>query len=135
VGLSEHADPALGDIKPRNIVRFGEAIKIIDLDASVRFGTGAKLGVKFSSGYVSPEMLSVDVSGTVQVATVSVDDEGNLEQYETSGERMLVPAIPATSVDMWSLGVVLYQLLAGELILLRRASFQTATNALKELIN
>ena len=91
------------------------------------------MGVKFSSGYVSPEMLSVDVSGTVQVTTVSVDDEGSLEQNEASGERMLVPAIPATSVDMWSLGVVLYQLLAGELLLLRRALFLHSNRCAKSI--
>ena len=120
VRLAAHTDAVAGDIKPRNIVRFGEAIKIIDLDASARFRTGAKLGVKFSSGYVSPEMLCMDESGTVQVASVPIDDEGNFEQFNAAGERI---QIPATSVDMWSLGVVLYQLLAGELNLLCFALF------------
>ena len=107
------ADAFSGDIKPRNIVRFGEAIKIIDLDASVRLHAGATLGVKFSTGYVAPETLRVDSSGSVRVVTMDVDDDGNFIQYDANGNRV---SVPATCVDIWSLGVVLYQLLAGEFI-------------------
>ena len=42
VRLAAFTDTVTGDIKPRNIVRFGEAIKLIDLDASVRLCAGAK---------------------------------------------------------------------------------------------
>ena len=105
------AENAAGDIKPRNIVRFGEAIKLIDLDASVRLCAGARLGVKFSTGYVPPEMLRLESDGTVQVCSIVVDEEGNFEHFNSAGERATVPA---TSIDMWSLGVVLYQLLAGK---------------------
>ena len=104
-------DVATGDIKPRNIVRFGEAIKLIDLDASVRLCKGAHLGVKFSSGYVPPEMLRLKSDGTVQVSTIVMDEDENFEHFNDAGERV---SVPATSIDMWSLGVVLYQLLAGK---------------------
>jgi serine/threonine protein kinase len=105
-------DAATGDIKPRNIVRFGEAIKLIDLDASVRLCAGAHLGVKFSTGYVPPEMLRLKSDGTVQVCSIALDDDGSFDHVNDDGYRVKVAA---TSVDMWSLGVVLYQLLAGKI--------------------
>ncbi len=82
------------------------------MDASVRLCAGAHLGVKFSTGYVPPELLCLKSDGTVQVCSIALDGDGNFDHVNDDGDRV---KISATSVDMWSLGVVLYQLLAGNI--------------------
>ena len=49
-----------GDLKPLNIVRFGQKLKLIDFDASVSYANNEEhSGIKFSSAYLPPEMLYV----------------------------------------------------------------------------
>ena len=43
---------------------------------------------------------------------MAVDDDGSFDHVNDDGDRV---KIAATSVDMWSLGVVLYQLIAGKI--------------------
>jgi serine/threonine protein kinase len=45
-----------GDIKPKNIMRVGHRMKLIDLDASALFDVGFS-GAKFSSAYAPPELI------------------------------------------------------------------------------
>jgi serine/threonine protein kinase len=45
-----------GDIKPKNIIRIGHRVKLIDLDASAMFDVGFS-GAKFSSAYAPPELI------------------------------------------------------------------------------
>lgn len=78
-----------GDLKPTNIMRMNGKILLIDLDASATVGESA--GLKFSSGYVPPDLL-----------------------VEQAGIVTFRPSIPAQpSFDMWSFGVVLFELFSG----------------------
>ena len=70
----------------------GTSIKLIDLDASASVSKRELVGTKYSSGYIAPEMLVLDVDG---VATVRED-------------RDLICADP--SQGMWALGCILYYL-------------------------
>ena len=45
-----------GDVKLQNVVRFGEGLRLIDLDAAVEIDSFA--GAKFSSGVLPPEMIT-----------------------------------------------------------------------------
>jgi serine/threonine protein kinase len=82
------------DIKPRNILLLDDihSIKLCDLDASMKIGERCNLSKKYgSSGYASPE-----------VAQLEYDTKNTIE------------LIADPSVDIWSLGVLLYELCAGK---------------------
>ena len=71
------------DIKPKNVVEFGEAWKIIDLDTSCKLGN--LLPLRFTPGYCPPEMA----------------------RKRTRGE-----SLPATSFyDMWCFGIIILECL------------------------
>jgi len=76
-----------GDLKPLNVVRIGEVWKIIDLDAATKIGDEA--GSKISSAYAPPELLR-----------------------QRPGQKLLAKA----SFDVWSFGIVLFQLVTGEML-------------------
>eukprot|EP01042_Synura_sphagnicola_P000896 gene896-1001_t len=99
-----------GDIKPLNIIRSGGRFCLIDLDATVSYVAGQKVGAKCSSGYLPPEMVAVLEHGRAYPRSYPSDPEGN---PVTDGlPYALVDAAP--SHDMWALGVTLFQLFAGE---------------------
>jgi Protein kinase domain/TIR domain len=87
-----------GDLKPPNVVRDVHGkLKLIDLDASVRLGE--LLGLKHSSAYCPPEAIDVDAdTGLPAVIQQSV--------------------LAHPSFDIWSLGVVLYEMCSGRLLFL-----------------
>jgi serine/threonine protein kinase len=69
-----------GDVKPRNLVRFGADYKIIDFDASCRIGLEYS-GSKHSSAFVPPELVRSNLSvksfrGSVGQQLVPVDSRG-----------------------------------------------------------
>jgi len=77
-----------GDLKPLNVVRVGEYVKLIDLDASALMSEHA--ASKWSSAYLPTELIAND---------------GSVRQGQV---------IAHVSFDMWSFGCVLFQLCAGE---------------------
>ena len=78
-----------GDLKPRNVLRIGESDWVLcDLDATVH--VGQPVGVKSSSGYAPPELARV----------------------KCNRERQLQKS--ACSFDIWSLGMILFELCAGQ---------------------
>jgi serine/threonine protein kinase len=69
-----------GDVKPRNLVRFGADYKIIDFDASCRIAREYS-GSKHSSAFVPPELVRANLSvksfrGSVGEQIVPVDSRG-----------------------------------------------------------
>ena len=90
-----------GDVKPLNVLQMEVALKLIDLDASVK--AGDVIGHKFSSCYLPPEMLVMDAAGDCCVRVPGTDACNT--NYE--------PLLAAPSFDMWSLGCVLYLMCTG----------------------
>ena len=81
-----------GDVKPRNIVRqkiseHDKRWKLIDLDGAVELGK-ALTGKERSTAYMPPELVKVE----------------NKEPVWVSG------AVAHASIDVWSFGVIMYQL-------------------------
>ena len=82
-------------------------ILLIDLDAAVSFEKKRYAGEKYSSAYIPPEMIDFDVaSNNPRVRSTSLLKTNEIVQEE------LVLASP--QFDMWSLGVVMYQLCTNE---------------------
>lgn len=81
-----------GDLKPLNIMKVEDNLKLIDLDASCKIGIDYA-ATKFSSGYLPPEMFYEDEDGRLNVRSADKED---------------VRVIASESLDCWAFGVVLY---------------------------
>ena len=113
------------DIKPLNILRVDGVMKLIDLDASVPFKDNEGIaGLKYSSAYVPPEMIHVEglivcvktpsnkaVDYETMVDVVETD-QSDLDILEDSKKLNFELVRAAPSLDIWALGVVLYNLAA-----------------------
>ncbi|KAF0695980.1 Aste57867_13234 [Aphanomyces stellatus] len=120
-----------GDLKKLNILRVHNTLKLIDFDATTKFGHN--LGVKFSSGVLPPEMFYAlkdendekiykayweekIVNDPKRWNKLKPRNKYVVRTYRESHEGdlpySLVKATPA--VDMWSFGCLMYQMLCGE---------------------
>jgi hypothetical protein len=101
-----------GDIKPLNIMRVGNTIKLIDLDAAAVINEGYSCA-KYSSAYIPPEMVhrmdDVCVVKTYKIDPITKQINFNQLPYA------LVKA--EVSHDSWSYGVVLFELFTGKKLL------------------
>jgi hypothetical protein len=95
------------DIKPLNIMRIDNKIKLIDLDASAKIDE-AFIGFKYSSAYIPPEMIFFD-GKHYKVKAYDVDSAGHPIVHGLPYQ--LVKAHP--SQDVWEFGIVLYELCTG----------------------
>lgn len=89
------------DVKPRNVVFVDETWKLIDLDAAAMVGTpidAASEDFKWTSGFAAPELARICVANRVE-------DRGSL--------------ISDTSLDAFSLGVLMFELLTGQPLFVR----------------
>ena len=125
-------------------MRVQERLTLIDLDSSACFrdGGGAQRSVgalKFSSGYIAPEMVYHDAD-TVCVRSPSDPTfmallraaEADPARSAASRSRLgLVDAAP--SQDLWSLGVVIYQLAVNAPLLLCDVDGNCNEDGLREL--
>ena len=130
-----------GDIKPTNIVLTDTKLRLIDLDASAAIAVQSDqyAGAKYSSAYISPELLfrSEKERGKILVRTYekAADEGAPSYNYVSLLEYSLLPT--AASFDMWFFGAVMYLLCTGRhaTLLLRyycRAQAILLTNILQE---
>jgi serine/threonine protein kinase len=131
-----------GDLKPLNIVRSQGYLKLIDLDAAVKYtteedsratqGQGESIGMKYSTAYLPPEMIlkayNHELSRSEYVIRQPVSPESDelalLSRIMKKGERssytimehqQRMKALKASpAYDMWSLGCILYHLFTNE---------------------
>ena len=85
-----------GDVKQRNVLRVAERWQLCDMDSVARFG--APIGEKTSTAYCPPELAKMRFTGP------------------TACQQKRLPAAHP-SFDVWSLGVVLFELCAGHTLL------------------
>ena len=130
-----------GDVKPLNIMRCGNTIKLIDLDAAASIDTGY-VGAKYSSAYVPPEMIfvrdrTVTTNNSIKTlhnatkdgqdssAIVTKEKEVIVKSYtiDPVSDEILYKHLPYTlikanySYDSWAYGVVLFELFTGKKLL------------------
>ena len=127
-----------GDVKPLNIMRCGNTIKLIDLDAAASIDTGY-VGAKYSSAYVPPEMIFVrdrtsNSNKVLHNATKDAQDSSAIitkekevivksYQIDNNTDEILYKHLPYTlikanySYDSWAYGVVLFELFTGKKLL------------------
>lgn len=102
-----------GDIKPMNVMRIDNHLKLIDLDASRMIGT-TYADTKFSSAYLPPELSRI-VPESRKILYPNADDEGTDIDTSLSVKDEARSIIASYSHDAWSYGVLLYKLLSGGL--------------------
>ena len=86
-------------------------ILLIDLDASVSFSKRQHAGAKYSSAYIPPEMIILDLN----------DNELKVRS-ESDGIPIKDLLVATPQFDMWSLGVVMYQLCTNEPLFLSNSN-------------
>jgi serine/threonine protein kinase len=117
-----------GDIKPRNLVRVGEAMMIIDLDASAAIGSEHSWS-KHSSAYMPPEAIEV-IGGDARPKnpgaiarqcscscasyfpddpTIATPAEPNEMRLRAENECVGLCGVAHVAHDMWALGVLFYR--------------------------
>jgi serine/threonine protein kinase len=109
VGHMHHLNVIHGDIKPLNIMRAGQRMKLIDLDSAAVYKTGYA-GAKYSSAYAPPEFFYNTYDGGFGVKKFNVDPQSHRPILDGLPYQLL----PADySFDCWALGCVLYELCSG----------------------
>ncbi|KAF0704611.1 hypothetical protein As57867_007285, partial [Aphanomyces stellatus] len=119
-----------GDVKKLNVIRVGNRLKLIDLDATTTFGD--YVGAKFSSGSLPPELFYklasteeidlhsnywANVESTNHDLWQKVKPKGSFVVKSFRHEKnklpyALVKAHP--SLDVWAFGALMYQMYSGE---------------------
>ncbi|KAF0712343.1 Aste57867_4862 [Aphanomyces stellatus] len=119
-----------GDVKKLNVIRVGNRLKLIDLDATTAFGD--HVGGKFSSGSLPPELFYklssaedvhlhfnhwANVESTNHDLWQKVKPKGSfvVKSFQHENDKLpydLVKAHP--SLDVWAFGVLMYQMYSGE---------------------
>ena len=117
-----------GDVKPRNLVRVGEAMMIIDLDASAQIGKEYSWS-KHSSAYMPPEAIELvdgdarprnpgrgtsqgvcDCASYFPVdAAAAAPAEPNEMRLRAEKECVGLCGVAHVAHDMWALGVLFYR--------------------------
>jgi serine/threonine protein kinase len=97
------------DLKPKNVMRFGDTTRIIDLDCSCKIGSPFD-DSKHSSGFLPPEVIvkTQDADGN-DIYRIVRDSDWARESRES--RETIRHAYP--SRDMWALGVILFYLCTG----------------------
>ena len=86
----------LNQVKPLNLLRFGNKWKMIDMDAAVKLGQA--ITEKSSEQSAPPEAFMRDMRGDVTL--------------RTAHKTFVTPLRAERSFDLWSLGIVLYEVIA-----------------------
>jgi hypothetical protein len=82
-----------GDLKPQNVVRVGQKIKLIDFDSAAAIGEGFISVDKCSTGYIPPEIIVVEESPAPQSVYLKSPHRAQggpslFADYESSGAFM-----------------------------------------------
>jgi serine/threonine protein kinase len=102
-----------GDIKPLNIIRIEDSIRLIDLDASAQIDVDLA-GAKYSSAYLPPEMIYECEDGSHVVKSYN-ESSSETSTRALSEKQVEYDYVRATaSIDAWAFGVVLYELCSNE---------------------
>ena len=93
-----------GDLKPLNIMRMAAKFKLIDFDSACTINSSSFAGLKYSSGFVPPEMVFVsDTIACVRSESLlnaekqseNEDDSDNDDQNNEGGDYQLTSCAPS----------------------------------------